>query len=113
MLTGKRSTRFHRPRQPGAVPGAAIRWIDRTNGAAQMQSLELCSKDLRMLVLSRKREEKVIIFIEGHQPVEVTVVEIRGDKVRLGFQGEKEIVIHRAEVARAIERNGEQIGGGK
>jgi len=33
----------------------------------------------------------------------VTVVEIRGDKVRLGFQADPSITIHRSEVAAAIE----------
>jgi len=57
-----------------------------------------------VLVLSRKVDEQVLLFVEGHEPIEVTVVDIRGDKVRLGFKGEKEIVIHRREVARAIDR---------
>ncbi len=56
-----------------------------------------------MLVLSRKRDEKVVI---GNSIV-VTVVEVRGDKVRLGFQAPREIPIHRHEVWQAIQRDGE------
>lgn len=47
-----------------------------------------------MLVLSRKQNERVII---GDQ-VAVTVVEIRGDRVKLGFIGPQEVPIHREEI---------------
>ena len=50
-----------------------------------------------MLVLSRKSGEKIIIAI-GEAVVEVAVVEIRGDKVRLGITAPKEIIVHREEV---------------
>lgn len=53
-----------------------------------------------MLVLSRKKDEDVMI---GNNII-VSVIEIRGDKVRLGFNAPKEIPVHRAEVFRAIER---------
>ncbi len=53
-----------------------------------------------MLVLSRKRNESILI--DNH--IVVTVVEIRGDKVRLGIQAPKEIPVHRAEVHRAIQQ---------
>lgn len=56
-----------------------------------------------MLVLSRKRNEKVVIPIkEG--VIECVVVEIRGDKVRLGWQAPKEIPVHREEVFKAIAK---------
>lgn len=55
-----------------------------------------------MLVLSRQRDETVIIGGE----IEVTVVDIRGDKVRLGFCAPKEVSVHRKEVQDAIEREG-------
>lgn len=55
-----------------------------------------------MLVLSRKRDEKVVIG----GSVEVTVVEIRGDKVRLGIEAPKDVPVHREEVARVILRKG-------
>ncbi len=53
-----------------------------------------------MLVLSRQRDESIII---GDNIV-VTIVDIRGDKVRLGIQAPKEIPVHRQEVYDAIHR---------
>ena len=53
-----------------------------------------------MLVLSRKKNESVVIG-EG---VVITVIEIRGDKVRLGIEAPKEIPVHRREVYDAIQR---------
>ncbi len=54
-----------------------------------------------MLVVSRKRNERLMI---GAQIV-VTVVEVRGDKVRLGVDAPKEVPVHREEVYEAIRRN--------
>lgn len=51
-----------------------------------------------MLVLSRKSNESIII----NDNITVTVVEIRGDKVRLGIVAPKEISVHRQEVYDAI-----------
>ena len=51
-----------------------------------------------MLVLSRKNGERVRI---GHS-VEVTVLEVRGDRVKLGFSGPAEVPIHREEVYQRI-----------
>lgn len=61
-----------------------------------------------MLVLSRLENEGVTISVDGRF-VKVCVVEIRGDKVRLGFEADKDVVIHRDEVWLAIEKtkNGE------
>lgn len=47
-----------------------------------------------MLVLSRKSGESIVIG----GGVKLTVVEVRGDRVRLGFEGPREIAIHRQEV---------------
>ena len=60
-------------------------------------------RSLVMLVLSRKRDEKIIIG-EGLDRVAVTVVEIRGDKVRLGVDARRDILVDREEVRRARER---------
>lgn len=57
-----------------------------------------------MLVLSRQRDESIII---GDNVV-VTVVDIRGDKVRLGIQAPHEIPVHRREVYEAIQRENVQ-----
>ena len=53
-----------------------------------------------MLVLSRQRDETIVIGDD----IEVTVVDIRGDKVRLGINAPKEISVHRKEVYDAIKR---------
>ena len=52
-----------------------------------------------MLVLSRKKNESIII----NDHVTVTVVEIRGDKVRLGIDAPKDVSVHRREVYEAIQ----------
>lgn len=58
-----------------------------------------------MLVLSRQRDESIIILV-GEPPIEieVTVVDIRGDKVRLGINAPNHITIHRKEIWMAIKR---------
>jgi carbon storage regulator len=53
-----------------------------------------------MLVLSRQRDESIMI---GDNIV-VTIVDIRGDKVRLGINAPAEIPVHRQEVYEAIQR---------
>src|SRR5581483_7288636 len=57
-------------------------------------------KEPRMLVLSRQRDETIMIGDD----IEVTVVDIRGDKVRIGINAPKEISVHRKEVYDAIRR---------
>lgn len=52
-----------------------------------------------MLVLSRKRNESIII--DGN--IVITVVEVRGDRVRLGIEAPKEMPVHRQEVHDAIQ----------
>ena len=54
-----------------------------------------------MLVLSRKKNESIII----NDDITIVVVEIRGDKVRLGVEAPKEISVHRQEVFEAIRRD--------
>ena len=54
-----------------------------------------------MLVLSRKKNESIII----NDDITIVVVEIRGDKVRLGVEAPKEVPVHRNEVYEAIRRN--------
>lgn len=53
-----------------------------------------------MLVLSRKKDEKIVIG----DNVSIMIVEIRGDKVRLGIEAPREISVHRREVYDAIKR---------
>jgi carbon storage regulator len=51
-----------------------------------------------MLVLSRKKNESIII----NNDIVITIVEIRGDKVRLGIEAPKDVPVHRQEVYEAI-----------
>ncbi|MDG2131540.1 MAG: carbon storage regulator CsrA [Fuerstiella sp.] len=53
-----------------------------------------------MLVLSRKKSESIVI----NDDVVVTVIEVRGDKVRLGIKAPREIPVHRKEVVDAMVR---------
>lgn len=59
-----------------------------------------------MLVLSRQRDESIVI---GDKVV-VTIVDIRGDKVRLGIEAPGEIPVHRQEVYQAIQRESRKTG---
>ena len=52
-----------------------------------------------MLVLSRKKNETIVI----NDSITVTVIEIRGDKVRLGIDAPKDVTVHRREVYEAIQ----------
>jgi carbon storage regulator len=53
-----------------------------------------------MLVLSRKKGEEIVIG----DTMSVTIVDIRGDKVRVGIKAPREIPVHRREVKEAIDR---------
>ena len=53
-----------------------------------------------MLVLSRQRDESIIIGDD----IVVTIVDIRGDKVRLGINAPNHITVHRQEIYEAIKR---------
>ena len=64
-----------------------------------------------MLVLSRKKNEAVVIGHHGE--IVVTLIEVRGDKCRIGIEAAKDTPVHRREVYDAIVRNGGQSGDGK
>jgi len=66
-------------------------------------------KELKMLVLSRQKDESIMIG----EDVEITIVDVRGDKVRLGITAPKEIPVHRREVYEAIRREKAQKSGEK
>lgn len=53
-----------------------------------------------MLVLSRHRDESILIGDD----VVITIVDIRGDKVRLAFEAPNSVTVHRKEVYEAIQR---------
>lgn len=57
-----------------------------------------------MLVLSRHRDESIMIGDD----VVVTIVDIRGDKVRLGIDAPQDIPVHRQEVYEAIQRENQK-----
>jgi carbon storage regulator len=61
-----------------------------------------------MLVLSRQRDETIMIG----DKVEITIVDIRGDKVRLGISAPPDVAVHRKEVYEAILREKQANGGG-
>ena len=54
-----------------------------------------------MLVLSRKKNESIVI----NNDIKIVVVEIRGDKLRLGVEAPREVPVHRHEVYDAIQRS--------
>ena len=57
-----------------------------------------------MLVLSRKKDEAIVLRDDIH----IVVVEIRGDKVRLGIEAPNEVSVHRKEVYDAIQRHNKE-----
>lgn len=59
-----------------------------------------------MLVLSRKKNESIVI----DNDVVITIVEIRGDKVRLGIVAPKDVPVHRQEVYEAIHGHSPDLG---
>lgn len=62
-----------------------------------------------MLVLSRQKDESIMIGDE----VEITIVDVRGDKVRLGITAPKTIPVHRREIYDAIQREKAQKDDGQ
>jgi len=57
-----------------------------------------------MLVLSRKKNESIVI----NDNITIVVVEIRGDKVRLGIEAPKDVPVHRKEIYEAIQASHEE-----
>ena len=53
-----------------------------------------------MLVLSRQKDESIVIGDD----IKITIVDVRGDKVRLGIDAPREVSVHRIEVYEAIQR---------
>lgn len=54
-----------------------------------------------MLVLSRKRQQQILIGTD----IVLTIVEIRGDKVRVGIEAPQDVPVHRMEIAERIARD--------
>jgi carbon storage regulator len=57
-------------------------------------------KEVFMLVLSRQSDETIIIG----DNIRVTIVEVRGDKVRIGIDAPRDVAVHRQEIYDAIRR---------
>jgi carbon storage regulator len=53
-----------------------------------------------VLVLSRKKDERIVI----REDIVITVIDIRGDKIRLGIEAPTDVPVHRQEVYDAIKR---------
>lgn len=58
-----------------------------------------------MLVLSRKKNEAIVI--NGN--IRIIIVEVRGDKVRLGIEAPKEVPVHRHEIHAQLQQQGSEI----
>ena len=57
-----------------------------------------------MLVLSRKKDEQIILRVPGHEDIKITIVRIDNrNKVRLGIEAEKEITVLRSELSEISE----------
>lgn len=56
-----------------------------------------------MLVLSRKKDEQIVITL-GSQLVTVKIVDVRGDRVRLGIDAPANVAVHRQEVFEALNQ---------
>ena len=61
-----------------------------------------------MLVLSREKGEAIIIG-HGTDRIKIAVVDVRGDKVRIGIDAPQEYSVHREEVQQAIDRGEERV----
>jgi len=59
-----------------------------------------------MLILSRQRDESIIITMPDGRRITVAVVAICGDKIKLGIDAPVDVPVHRQEVQEAIEKNG-------
>ena len=57
-----------------------------------------------MLVLSRQKDESIMIGDD----VEITIVDVRGDKVRLGINAPRSVSVHRKEIYLAIQKEKEE-----
>ena len=61
-----------------------------------------------MLVLGRKIDECIDVLTPSGERIAITVLEWRGDNVRLGIEADRSVIVHRREVALEIERKQQQ-----
>jgi len=57
-----------------------------------------------MLVLSRKKNETIVFTLEDGRQITVMLIELRGDKARIGIQASPSIIVHRGEVQDSLDR---------
>jgi len=57
-------------------------------------------EEITMLVLSRQRDQTIVIG----DSIRITIVDVRGDKVRIGIDAPRDVAVHREEVYDAIQR---------
>jgi carbon storage regulator len=93
-------TRFAVGPRSGALRYICV--IARRNPLAA-SAVHATQRALSMIVLSRRKNESIVI----NDDITIVVIEIRGDKVRLGVEAPKECPVHRHEVYEAIRRNQE------
>jgi carbon storage regulator len=65
-------------------------------------------KGVSMLVLSRQRDESIVIG--KNREIKVMVLDIRGDKVRLGVTAPGDVPVHREEIAQRIDEHQQEQG---
>jgi len=70
---------------------------------AKNQPVTDYTKERAMLVMSRQKDESIMIGDD----VEITIVDVRGDKVRLGINAPRSITVHRKEIYLAIQKEKE------
>jgi len=63
-----------------------------------------------MLILSRNKSESIIIGKEGPDQIQITVIDIKGGRTRLGIKAPAYIPVHRQEVYHSIKKKGQQHG---
>jgi carbon storage regulator len=74
----------------------------RSNVSRSNESLRPLAERIAMLVLTRRINESIVI----NDNVSVLVVEVRGDRVRLGIEAPKDVAVHRKEVYDVIQESG-------
>lgn len=62
------------------------------------------TKGGKMLVLSRKRDEKILLKTKNGEEIELTVVRIDGNKVRLGIEADSNVTILRSELIESMKK---------
>lgn len=62
-----------------------------------------------MLVLSRKKDQSIVIG----DNIEITIIDIQGDQVRIGINAPKNVAIHRKEVYLEIQEENKKAAGSK